>query len=142
MREVSSSEIRELATDIETELRRLTRLEASIQQVKSEIERDPARATLFYENLALKLHNFYTGCERIFRIVASELDGALPSGYDWHQRLLDRVSLGRQGRPALVTSETVRRLREYLAFRHIVRNIYGFELEPSRVKQLVAEALW
>ena len=27
-------------------------------------------------------------------------------------------------------------LEEYLAFRHVVRNIYGFELDPSRVERL------
>jgi len=144
MREASSSEIRELATDIEIELGRLSRLEGGIQQVRLEIQRDPARAALFYENLALKLHHFYTGCERVFRLIASELNGALPSGYDWHKRLLDRMSVAREGRPAVLTAETTRRLEEYLAFRHVVRNIYGFELDPKRVEQLVTNypAVW
>lgn len=92
----------------------------------------------------MKLHNFYTGCERIFQLVASELNGALPSGYDWHKRLLDRMSVAREGRPVVLTAETTRRLEEYLAFRHVVRNIYGFELDPKRVEQLVANypAVW
>jgi len=139
MREMSSSEIRELAEDIEVELRRLARLETQTQQVRAEIERDPARAALFYENMALKLHHFYTGCERIFQIVASELNSGLPSSYDWHRRLLDRMSAEREGRPAMVTVETAGRLQEYLAFRHVVRNIYGFELDPLRVERLVAD---
>ena len=139
MRKISSSEIRELAVDIEIELQRLAHLETEVQQVRSEIRCDPARAAIFYENLALKLHNFYTGCERIFRIVASELNGALPTDHAWHKRLLDRMSVEREGRPAIMTQETARRLHEYLAFRHVVRNIYGFELNPSRVKRLVAE---
>ena len=138
MRQTSSSEIRELAEDIEAELRRLTRLERGIEQLQAEIQRDPGRAALFYENIALKLHNFYTGCERIFKIVASELNSALPSSYDWHRRLLDRMSAEREGRPAVVTVETASHLQEYLAFRHVVRNIYGFELDPQRVERLVA----
>lgn len=28
-------------------------------------------------------------------------------------------------------------LQEYLAFRHVVRNIYGFELDPERLDSLV-----
>jgi len=137
MREMSSSEIRELAADIENELQHLTRLEAEIRQVQEEIQHDPARASLFYENLALKLHNFYTGCERILRLVAAELNGALPSSYDWHRRLLERMSAEREGRPAVLAPQTAQRLEEYLAFRHVVRNVYGFELDPQRIKQLV-----
>lgn len=29
------------------------------------------------ESAALRLHNFYTGCERIFKIIAVELNGVL-----------------------------------------------------------------
>lgn len=136
MREMSSVKLRELAADIEVELQQLARLEITIQEVQREIAKDADRAAFFYESLALKLHNFYSGCERIFRIVASELNGALPSDYDWHRRLLERVSAARGGRPALITSETAQQLQEYLAFRHVVRNIYGFELDPARVQRL------
>ena len=59
MRERTSSEIRELADDIDTELARLSRLAGEIERVQTEITRDPDRASLFYENLAYKLHNFY-----------------------------------------------------------------------------------
>ena len=41
-----------------------------------------------------------------------------------------------QERPALLTQKTVGSLAEYLGFRHVVRNIYGFELETQRVKYL------
>lgn len=138
MKQMSASEIRELVRDIEMELQRLQRLEHSIEEVQFIIEREQTRAHLFYENLALKLHNFYTGCERIFQTIASELNGALPAGYDWHKRLLERMSGKREDRPAVLTTETARRLQEYLGFRHVVRNIYGFELDPQRVAQLVA----
>ena len=57
---------------------------------------------------------------------------------DFEKRLLERMSGEREGRPAVLTTETARRLQEYLGFRHVVRNIYGFELDPQRVAQLVA----
>jgi hypothetical protein len=41
-------------------------------------------------------------------------------------------------RPAVLTSETAKQLEEYLAFRHVVRNIYGFELDPRRLDNLLA----
>ncbi|AEB09380.1 hypothetical protein [Desulfobacca acetoxidans] len=137
MREISSDALREMANDLEVELDRLERLNREIVRVQGEIKSDSARADLFYENLALKLHNFYTGCERIFQIIASELNGALPSGYDWHKRLLSRMSLVREGRPAILSVETARQLDEFLAFRHVVRNNYGFELNPHRLEELI-----
>ena len=78
MRALSPANLRELAADIEFDLDRLRQLEQSIRYVEQEIERDPTHADLFYENLALKLHSFYTGCERIFTLVANELNGGVP----------------------------------------------------------------
>ncbi|WP_008313453.1 hypothetical protein [Leptolyngbya sp. PCC 6406] len=144
MRPISAAALRELAADIEAELARLSRLEQAIQQVQAEIERDQLRSHLFYENLALKLHNFYNGCEKILRLVAVELNGGLPTGADWHQRLLDRMGQEREGRPAVLAPETASHLREFLSFRHIVRNLYGFELDSSRVAALLDRypSLW
>ncbi len=136
MREITPGALRELATDIEIELGYLSRLEKGIQRAQIESQRDLDRAELFYESLALKLHNFYTGCERIFQLIVSELNGTLPSGYDWHKRLLNRMSVAHEGYPALLTPDTSRLLEGYLAFRHVVRNIYGFELEPQRLQML------
>ncbi|MCS6845873.1 MAG: hypothetical protein NZ528_16385 [Caldilineales bacterium] len=136
MQPVSPDALTGLAVDILAELSRLRVLTDDILAVQREIERDPAHARLFYENLALKLHNFYTGCERIFQTVASELNGGWPTGFDWHRRLLERMGTTWQGRPALLSATSVESLREYLAFRHVVRHIYGFELDVDRVRRL------
>jgi hypothetical protein len=66
------------------------------------------------------------------------------SGADWHKRLLDRMSQDREGRPHVLTPTTASSLREFLGFRHIVRNLYGFELDPERVAALVRgyPAVW
>jgi hypothetical protein len=137
MRQVSSDELLGLTADISVELEHLSNLAGDVAAVCAEIERDPGHARLFYENLALKLHNFYTGCERIFQIVASELNGAPPTGFDWHRRLLERMGVAWQGRPALLSPDSLESLREYLAFRHVVRNIYGFELDVDRIERLI-----
>jgi hypothetical protein len=49
----------------------MQRLERNILAVQQEIQQDPKRAKLFYELQALKLHNFYTGCERIFSLIVT-----------------------------------------------------------------------
>lgn len=137
MRQVSPNALLGLAADITAELGHLQALAGDISAVLVEIEQDPDHARLFYENLALKLHNFYTGCERIFQTVVSELNGGPPTGFDWHRRLLERMGAAWQDRPALLSAATAAELREYLAFRHVVRNIYGFELDLERIQRLV-----
>lgn len=144
MRQITPDELLGLAADIDLELGRLRRLADDIAAVQREIELDPRHARLFHENLALKLHTFYTGCERIFQTLAAELNGAPPTGFDWHRRLLERMGATWQGRPALLSPASVEGLREYLAFRHVVRNIYGFELDTERIAGLVERfpAMW
>jgi hypothetical protein len=138
MKQLSAGALRGLAVDLDNELGQLQRLALDIHAVRNEIERDPLHARLFYENLALKLHNFYTGCERIFNLVISELNGAPVAGYDWHQRLLERMAATWQDRPPVLRRETMQALREYLGFRHIVRNLYGYELDTERIERLLA----
>lgn len=137
MRESNPSELRVIATDLELELGLMQRLEQSILAVQQEIQRDPERADLFYEVQALKLHNFYTGCERIFSLIVSEFNGGKPSGFDWHQRLLQRMTVAQPERPPVISAETAQRLNEYLGFRHVVRNVYGFDLDIDRVARLI-----
>ena len=140
MRKITPTEIREVTAELEAELQRLERLQKDIERVFREASKQKAFLDVFYESLALKLHNFYTGCERIFQIIASELNDALPSGYDWHKRLLERMAIQQEERPTVISQETARVLEEYLAFRHVVRNIYGYELEPQRIAPLVVRS--
>ncbi len=86
------------------------------------------------------LHDFYTGIERIFRRIAEEVDGGVPAGEGWHRELLGVMSLELESiRPAVISSKLMRKLDEYLRFRHLFRNIYGFELEPRRLKSLAKD---
>ncbi|MBM4201522.1 MAG: hypothetical protein FJ189_09575 [Gammaproteobacteria bacterium] len=137
MRPIDPASLRELAADLTMELARLAELAPAIAHVRA--GRDSEHAPLFRESLALKLHNFYGGVERILQLVAVELNGGLPSGADWHKRLLDRMAQAREGRPAVVSAATAGRLREFLGFRHIVRHLYGFELDPERLDALAAQ---
>jgi hypothetical protein len=137
MRQIKAVEVRALAADILAELAKMQQLEVQIRYVQMELGQAPERADLLYENFALKLHNFYTGCERIFQLVVSELNGGVPSGSDWHRRLLDRMKAEREGRPAVISIALASRLQEYLGFRHVVRSLYGYELDPDRIAKLV-----
>lgn len=139
MNAVSPDKLLDVAADIESELSKLEKLSNEVEAVTQALSEDPANAEWLRESLALKLHNFYTGCERIFQIISTELNGGLPTGNDWHLRLLDRMSQKRDRRIAVIQSETARRLKAFLGFRHVVRHIYGSELDPKRLMLLAEE---
>lgn len=87
---------------------------------------------------AFDLHSFYTGIERAFRLIAEILDGRLPMGEGWHKLLLNQMALEIQNvRPAVISEMTLDLLEEYLRFRHLVRNVYSFNLLPEKIQSLV-----
>jgi hypothetical protein len=42
-------------------------------------------------------------------------------------------------RPAFITQETRHCLGDYRAFRHVVRNVYAFNLQAGRLRELTGE---
>ncbi len=93
----------------------------------------------FIDGIALNLHAFYTGAEHVFEAIARDVDGAVPSGPEWHRELLLQVSGGVADiRPAVVGAETRACLDAYRGFRHVVRNAYTFTLDGARVRELAA----
>jgi len=84
------------------------------------------------------LHDFYCGIERIFERIAKELNGGIPEGDDWHRQLIRDMTLDIKGvRPPVISEELEKMLIEYLRFRHVFRNIYGFSLEWRFMEGLV-----
>ena len=77
------------------------------------------------------LHDFYTCIERVFSKIAVEIDGELPSGSAWHSALLDRMNISIPGTRGIVIDDALKQpLYEYLRFRHVFRNVYGW-LQPT-----------
>lgn len=94
--------------------------------------------------LATMLHSFYTGIENIFKRIALEIDGNIPSGISSHSDLLVQMSRPMGNRPAVI-SETIQvRLSAYLSFRHVFRHAYSFHLEWAKMRDLViqSQATW
>ena len=79
-------------------------------------------------NIATNLAEVYEGIENIFERIAREVDVHVPSGAEWHKKLLAQMTERRAGRPPVISLETTALLRELLEFRHKVRKIYGEEL--------------
>lgn len=93
---------------------------------------------LYLDSVALNLHSFYTALERIFELIATTVDGTKPQGENWHYGLLRQMGTDIElTRPAIISRETRNILDEYRGFRHVVRNVYSFELSESKIEPLV-----
>jgi len=91
----------------------------------------------YWDGVALNLHSFYGGVERIFEDIARTVDESVPSGPGWHaDLLLQMASEIANLRPAVIRPEARLCLDEYRGFRHVVRNVYAFNLRPARIKEL------
>jgi hypothetical protein len=133
----NKEEIPVLVAEIKDELSKLDILSQKLSSQVNRINKEEIA-----ESAALRLHNFYTGCERIFKLIVSEVNGGVPHELDWHKRMLTQVSLEIEDiRPAVISLKTKNDLEELLRFRHIVRNIYGFELKPERIQTLITLTL-
>lgn len=92
----------------------------------------------YLDSVALNLHAFYSGLERIFEKLASTIDRTVPSAANWHQELLTQMQTEIPSvRPAVISSLLKESLEEYRGFRHVVRNVYAYHLKPEKLKILV-----
>jgi hypothetical protein len=89
--------------------------------------------------VALNLHSFYSGLERLFELIARHVDRALPAGEGWHHDLLQQMMKEiAERRPAVISPESASTLDEFRRFRHLVRNVYTFNLVPQKMEPLIA----
>jgi len=92
------------------------------------------------DGAALNLHGFYAAIERIFEDIVQEMDKTSFDGKDWHRKLLMQMTAEIPGiRPPVIGKPVYVCLDEYLRFRHVVRNIYTYNLNPKRVQELVED---
>jgi hypothetical protein len=125
-----------LAARILTELKEISKLVCRIEQAwKKAIKRED---DFYLDSVALNLHGFYSGLERIFEKIAASVDGSVPAGANWHKELLNQMSMDITGiRPAVISSNLKQKLEEYRGFRHVVRNVYTYNLSPEKIEPLV-----
>jgi hypothetical protein len=92
---------------------------------------------LYYDSVALNIHSFYSGIERIFEKISSAVDGSLPQGINWHQELLNQMAMEiPKVRPAVISEKSRELLEPYRGFRHVVRNVYTYHIVPEKMKPL------
>jgi predicted nucleotidyltransferase len=134
---MSEEPLRALKELVEDELAALGQIVQAMQEGMSALDIVPSQFAM--HALASYLHQFYTGCERIFERIALALDGGLPGGAYSHANLLAQMARELPGIcPAVLNEALWLRLQDYLAFRHFFRHAYGYTLEWAKLRPLVA----
>jgi hypothetical protein len=125
-----------LSARIESELKDIFTL---IDRIKAAWRKARDTEDDFYlDSVALNLHGLYSGLERIFEKIASTIDGSVPTGVNWHQELLNQMAVEvPRIRPAVISIDLKDDLEEYRGFRHVVRNVYTYRLDPDKLRPLV-----
>jgi hypothetical protein len=59
------------------------------------------------------------------------------AGAQWHRDLLTRMAESTANRKAVLSTEAVRRLADYLGFRHFYRHSYSLYLEWRELEKLM-----
>ena len=100
----------------------------------------PIYGEAIVNSIALNLHGIYTGIERIFEVIATEIDLSLPTGNKWHRDLLDQMAVSiPHVRKEVITEETRTALDELRRFRHVIRSAYSFQLDKQKVLNVANE---
>jgi len=82
---------------------------------------------------------FYSGLERLFEIIAKQIDETVPAGETWHKELLLQMTCEQPGiRPGVVSKDNAVLLDEFRRFRHLVRNVYTMNLVPEKIRRLIS----
>lgn len=127
----AKSDAHRLAAEIRGELASLGLLEEQSAAAPQETDTFTLRAR------GSILHDFYSGIECVFVRIAEERGGGVPKGGQWRRQLLRDMGLEIPGlRPAVIDEALERSLGDFLRFRHVFRNVYGFTLEEQRMRPL------
>jgi len=129
---------RVLAERIRFELSNLEQVIIRGERAMNAYQNTSENQDLFLDSVALSLHDLYTGLELVFSKIATVVDGNMPTGREWHRDLLIQMSLDiAKTRPKVISMATVENLDEYRRFRHVVRNVYSFNLDVKRLEPLI-----
>ena len=136
---------RRLADRIQDEVEDLERSVRRVERAWQAAGQAQANPDMYIDSVALNLHSFYAGLERLLESIAHQLDGGPPKGEAWHRELLRQMATDLTGvRPPVISPETTENLDEFRRFRHVVRNVYAEHLDPDRIGKLVEKlpVLW
>jgi hypothetical protein len=108
----------DLRERIESELSNIGKAAQRALGAWEEASHNTNQKDYYLDSVELNLHSFYNGLERIFSVIARQLDPVFPSGDHWHRDLLEQMSREiPEGRPAVLSAKVIDVLSKFLAFR-------------------------
>ncbi len=123
---------------IRSEISDLEQVIDRAQQAWERIQEGSVEEYAFVDSVALNLHGFYSGLEKIFELIARQVDQNLPDGETWHRDLLQQMAQDLPDvRPAVIGQQSMDLIDEFRRFRHLVRNVYTTHLVPEKMIGLV-----
>lgn len=129
--------------EITSELEHISKL---MDEYRDFLEKHSSHMDLYLLRVkASFMADFYMGVEKIFRLIAEELNGGVPKGEGWHKKLLHTMTLEiKKVRPAVISEGLYQDLLKFLGFRHVVRQAYGFQLDEKKLVELekIFEKTW
>lgn len=133
-----SARLLRLVAELRRERSNLDRVAGEVADALSLLATRPP-SSLELRGAADLLHDWYSGLEKLLQLVSVSMDGGLPEGDRWHRRLLESMAIEvPRTRPAVLARATSTLVDPYLRFRHLFRNLYGFDLEWAQVQPLLA----
>ena len=136
--------MKELAERIRDQMEDLERVVQRALQAWSQAQKTPDEQA-YLDSVALNLHGFYSGSERLFELIARHVDRTSPISETWHRDLLQQMAHDLADvRPAVIGQDSALALDEFRRFRHLVRNVYAMNLVPDKMAGLVSalSRLW
>jgi hypothetical protein len=89
------------------------------------------------ESLGYTLHNVYNALENSFTQISMSFENHVKDRERWHRELLEKMFLDLTPlRQAVLSSECRSIVSELLAFRHLFRHAYDFELQQDKLLHL------
>lgn len=120
-----------LIAQIETQMARITAVSQAVEARAALVAQEQ---TIAVEALAYQLHNFYSACEDLLKLVATAFENHVADQINWHRGLAQQMSLTIAGvRPALISDPTLQHLDQLRAFRHFFRHAYNTPIHIPRL---------
>ena len=127
-----------LAERIRDEVSDLEQVIERAEQAWQLVQRGSQEQYAYVDSVALNLHGFYSGLEKLFEQIARHVDRSLPGNETWHRDLLQQMSQDFPGaRPAVISQNSAAIVDEFQRFRHLVRNMYTINLVPEKMEGLM-----
>ena len=121
--------------DAEAELEKLLRGHLTQQKVRKEAPQlydEYVHSSAMGQGIAA----VYGGLEQIMESIVNEVDDSPIKGENFHEKLIDQLSVRVEGvRERLLSDELGRLLHELRSFRHVIRHNYPGRIEHGKVLQ-------